>query len=53
MSAGLFYKIISAAVKIDMSRASDFKLLDRKAVDAILSLPERIFSSGLCLLGGL
>lgn len=41
MSAGLFYKIISRAVKIDMSRASDFKLLDRKAVDAILSLPER------------
>ena len=40
-SAGLFYKIISKAVKIDMSRASDFKLLDRKAVDAILALPER------------
>lgn len=41
MSAGLFYRIISRAVRIDMSRASDFKLLDRKAVDAILSLPER------------
>lgn len=41
MSAGLFYRIISRAVKIDMSRASDFKLLDRKAVDAILALPER------------
>lgn len=40
-SAGLFYKIISKAVKIDMSRASDFKLMDRKAVDAILALPER------------
>ena len=40
-SAGMFYKIISKAVKIDMSRASDFKLLDRKAVDAILSMPER------------
>ena len=40
-SAGAFYKIISGAVKIDMSRASDFKLLDRKAVDAILALPER------------
>lgn len=40
-SAGLFYKIISRAVEIDMSRASDFKLLDRKAVDAILSMPER------------
>ena len=40
-SAGLFYKLISKAVKIDMSRASDFKLLDRKAVDSLLALPER------------
>lgn len=40
-SAGLFYKIISHAVNIDMSRASDFKLLDRKAVDVLLSMPER------------
>lgn len=40
-SAGMFYRIISRAVKIDMSRASDFKLLDRKAVDAVLSMPER------------
>ncbi|MCD7746697.1 MAG: glycosyltransferase family 2 protein [Lachnospiraceae bacterium] len=41
MCAGLFYKMISKAVKIDMSRASDFKLLDRRAVDALLSMPER------------
>lgn len=27
-SAGLFYRLISSAAKIDMSRASDFKLLD-------------------------
>ena len=40
-SAGMFYKIISKAVGIDMSRASDFKLLDRKAVDAVLAMPER------------
>ena len=40
-SAGLFYKLISSAVKIDMSRASDFKLLDRKAVNALLDMPER------------
>lgn len=40
-SAGMFYRIISSATKIDMSRASDFKLMDRKAVDAILELPER------------
>ena len=36
-----FYHIISGATGIDMSRASDFKLLDRKAVDALLILPER------------
>jgi dolichol-phosphate mannosyltransferase len=40
-SAGMFYKIMSAAVKIDMSRASDFKLMDRAVVEAILSMPER------------
>ncbi len=41
LMAGSFYKIMSAATKIDMSRASDFKLMDRKAVNAILSLPEK------------
>lgn len=40
-SAGLFYKIMSKATKIDMSRASDFKLMDRKAVEALLEMPER------------
>lgn len=40
MSA-LFYKFMSSATKIDMSRASDFKLMDRRAVDALVSLPER------------
>ena len=40
-SAGLFYKMISKAVKIDMSRASDFKLMDRMAVEALLNMPER------------
>ncbi len=41
MMAGLFYRMMSGATKIDMSRASDFKLMDRKAVDALLSLPEK------------
>jgi dolichol-phosphate mannosyltransferase len=41
MSAGLFYKLISKAVKIDMSRASDFKLLDKKVVSTILELQEK------------
>lgn len=40
-SAGMFYKIMSKAVQINMSRASDFKLMDRKAVEALLSMPER------------
>lgn len=40
-SAGMFYRIMSGATKIDMSRASDFKLMDRKAVDALLEMPER------------
>ena len=37
----LFYRLMSEATHIDMSRASDFKLLDRKVVDALVSLPER------------
>lgn len=40
-SAGLFYKIMTRATGIDMSRASDFKLLDRRAVMALLDMPER------------
>lgn len=41
MSAGLFYKLISRATGVDMTRASDFKLLDRKAVNVILSMREK------------
>jgi len=41
MGAKCFYKIISNATKIDMSRASDFKLLDRKAILAILNMNEK------------
>lgn len=40
-AAKCFYKLISSAVKIDMSRASDFKLLDRRAVDILLTLREK------------
>ena len=39
--AGFFYGIMSKATKVDMQNASDFKLMDRKAVDSILTLPER------------
>lgn len=41
LSAGLFYKIMSRLIQIDMSASSDFKLLDRKVVKVLLSLPER------------
>lgn len=40
-AANAFYKLISKATGIDMSNTSDFKLLDRKVIDALLSLPER------------
>lgn len=39
-AAGTFYKIMSKAIKIDMSRASDFKLMDRRVVDTLLALSE-------------
>ncbi len=41
LSAGLFYKIMSKLIKMDMNASSDFKLLDRKVVDVLLGLPER------------
>ena len=41
LCAGTFYRIISKAAGVDMSKASDFKLLDQKAVDALLAMPER------------
>lgn len=48
LSAKTFYKMMTKATKIDMSRASDFKLLDRKAVKSILDMPERnMFFRGL------
>ncbi len=40
-AAKSFYSLISSATKIDMSRASDFKLLDRKAVLAFLNMREK------------
>ena len=41
LSAGLFYKIMSKLIKMDMNASSDFKLLDRKVVKVLLELPER------------
>ena len=41
VAAKTFYRLISEATHIDMTRASDFKLLDRKAVDVLLSMREK------------
>lgn len=38
----LFYKIIKKASGLDMSGASDFKLLDRKVIDSLNEMPERL-----------
>lgn len=38
----LFYKLINKASGLEMTGASDFRLLDRKAVDALNRMPERL-----------
>lgn len=40
-SAGFFYDIMSRITNVNMQNTSDFKMLDRQAVDSILALPER------------
>ncbi len=40
-AARVFYRIMSTSTGLDMSKASDFKLLDRKAVEVLLRIPER------------
>lgn len=40
-AANSFYCLISKAAGVDMSNASDFKLLDRKVVDTLNQMPER------------
>ncbi len=40
-AARAFYGLIGAACGFDMENASDFKLLDRKAIDAIVALKEK------------
>ena len=39
--AGVFYRIMSGLIKMDMNASSDYKLLDRKVVDVLLELPEK------------
>ena len=38
---GIFYKIMSNITNIDMKNASDFKLMDRKVIETLNSMPER------------
>lgn len=40
-AAKAFYKIISRATGFDLENASDFKLLDRKAVDVLINMREK------------
>lgn len=52
LSAGLFYKIMSKLIKMDMNASSDFKLLDRKVVQVLLELPgAQYLFPGVDLLG--
>lgn len=41
LAAKCFYAIISRVTDIDMSRASDFKLMDRKAMTVLLNMKEK------------
>lgn len=41
LGAKCFYALLSRAADIDMSKASDFKLLDRRAVDVLLTMREK------------
>ena len=40
-AAKTFYRFLSGATRIDMSHASDFKLLDRRAVDVLVAMREK------------
>lgn len=41
LAAKIFYSVISAATGFDMANASDFKLLDRKAVNVLTNMREK------------
>lgn len=41
MFAGMFYGILNSLTGFDMQNSSDFKLIDRKVADLLVSMPER------------
>lgn len=43
LGAKIFYSVISRMAGFDMENSSDFKLLDRKVVDVLNTMPERGF----------
>lgn len=42
MFAKSFYRIMRRSSNVDLDRASDYKLMDRKVIDALNEMPERI-----------
>ncbi len=42
MFAKSFYRIMKNSSNVNLDRASDFKLMDRKAIDALNEMPERL-----------
>jgi len=40
--AKMFYSAMKATPNMDLDRASDFKLLDRKVINALVEMPERL-----------
>ena len=42
MFAKTFYRIMQSSSRVDLDRASDYKLMDRKVIDALNEMPERI-----------
>ena len=53
MSVRVFNGIMSRATDMDMSAASDFKLMDKRVVDVLLAMPERntFFRAMSCWVG--
>ena len=42
MFAKSFYRLMKNSANVNLDRASDYKLLDRKAIDALNEMPERL-----------